>query len=55
MSDRRATRPLNVEAVKAANAAVAKETGGRPLTMGSEDAALRKKWMDAYIAAGGQL
>jgi len=53
MSDRRATRPLNVEAVKAANAAVAKETGGRPLTMGPEDAALRKKWMDAYIAAGG--
>lgn len=54
MSDRRATRPLNVEAVKAANAAVAGETGGRPLTMGPEDATLRKKWMDAYIAAGGK-
>jgi hypothetical protein len=54
MSDRRATRPLNVEAVKAANAAVAGETGGRPLTMGPDDATLRKKWMDAYIAAGGK-
>ena len=54
MSDRRATRPLNVEAVKAANAAVAAETGGRPLSMGPEDTALRKKWMDAYIAAGGK-
>jgi hypothetical protein len=53
MSDRRATRQLNSEAVKAANAAIAKETGGRPLTMGPEDTALRKKWMDAYIAAGG--
>jgi hypothetical protein len=53
VSDRRATRPLNVEAVKAANAAVAGETGGRPLTTGLEDADLRKKWMDAYIEAGG--
>src|SRR5262245_28021861 len=54
MSYRRATRPLNTDAVKAANAAVAAETGGRPLTLGPEDAALRKKWMDAYIAAGGK-
>lgn len=54
MSNRRATRPLNVEAIAAANAALAGETGGRPLTMGPEDAALRKKWMDAYIAAGGK-
>jgi hypothetical protein len=54
MSDRRATRPLNTDAVKAANAAVAAETGGRPLTLGPADAALRKKWMDAYIAAGGK-
>ena len=53
MSYRRATQPLNPDAVKAANAAVAAETGGRALTMGPEDAALRKKWMDAYIAAGG--
>jgi hypothetical protein len=30
MSDRRATRPLNPDAVRAANAAVAAETGGRP-------------------------
>jgi hypothetical protein len=53
MSYRRATRPLNSEAIRAANAAIAAETGGRPLTMGPEDAALRRKWMDAYIAAGG--
>jgi hypothetical protein len=51
---RRATEPLNPEAVKAANAAVSDETGGRRLTMGPEDAELRKKWMDAYIAAGGE-
>lgn len=51
---RRATRPLNPEAVKAANAAMSKETGSRQLTMGPEDAALRTKWMDEYIAAGGK-
>ncbi len=50
---RRAKRPLNPDAVAAANAAVAGETGGRLLTMGPEDADLRKKWMDAYIRAGG--
>ena len=50
---RRATEPLNPEAVKAANAAVSEETGGRRITLGADDAALRKKWMDAYIAAGG--
>lgn len=44
----------NKEAVQKANAAVAKETGGRQLTMGPEDADSRKKWMDAYIAAGGE-
>lgn len=44
----------NQEAIKAANAAIAKETGGRPLTMKPEDTELRKKWMDAYIKAGGE-
>lgn len=50
---RRANHPLDPAAVQAANASLAAETGGRPLTMGPEDAALRKKWMDAYIAAAG--
>lgn len=52
---RRATQPLNPDAVAAANAAVAQETNGRPLTMGPEDAELRKKWMDAYVKAGGNV
>src|SRR5262249_36545427 len=30
------------------------ELNGRQLTMGPEDATLRKDWMDAYIAAGGK-
>jgi len=51
---RRAKRPLNPDAVAAADRAIAAETGGRSLTLGPSDAALRKKWMDAYIAAGGQ-
>jgi hypothetical protein len=51
---RKAKRPLNPDAVQAANAALADETGGRQLTMGPEDGALRKKWMDAYLAAGGK-
>jgi|SRR5688572_5055885 len=55
MSDRRAVKPLDPEAVKAANAAIEAETGGRQLTMGPEDAELRKKWMDAYVAAGGKV
>jgi len=50
---RKATTPLDPKAVKAANSAVAAESGGRQLTMGPEDAALRKKWMDAYVDAGG--
>ena len=50
---RRATEPLDPEAMRAANAAMSDETGGRRLTMGPEDLELRKKWMDAYIAAGG--
>jgi hypothetical protein len=47
-------KPSNQEALKKANAAIAPETGGRQLTMGPEDADSRKKWMDAYIAAGGE-
>jgi hypothetical protein len=50
---RKATLPLDPSAVRAANAAVAADTGGRPLTMGPEDAEHRKKWMDAYVSAGG--
>jgi len=48
---RRAQRPLNREAVQAANAALAEQTGGRQLTMQPEDGALRRQWMDAYLAA----
>ncbi len=51
---RQATKPLNPKAMMAANAAVSEGTGGRRLTMGPEDAELRKKWMDAYVAAGGE-
>lgn len=54
MADRRAVRPLNMDAVRAADAALAAETGGRPLTLGPKDAALREKWMDAYVANGGK-
>ena len=43
----RATRPLDMDAVAAANEAVRAETGGRPLTNQPEDFALRKKWMEA--------
>ena len=47
---RRANRKLNPNAVKAANAAV----GNRKLhPTDPADAADRKKWMDAYEAAGG--
>lgn len=58
MSTRRAKQPLNAGAVTAANEALwtaHPELKGRQLTMGPEDAALRKEWMDAYIAAGGQV
>ena len=48
---RRARRPLDPEAVRIANAGVAPQPGGRGLTMQPEDAALRKQWMDAYLAA----
>jgi hypothetical protein len=51
----RAVRPLNSDAVAAANAAVREQTGGRPLTNSPADAALRKKWMTAYQNAGGKI
>ncbi|MET0851404.1 MAG: hypothetical protein ABW020_09775 [Candidatus Rokuibacteriota bacterium] len=47
----RATKPLDPEAVKAADAAV----GGRKLGSGPEDAADREKWMEAYKKAGGKV
>lgn len=46
----RLTRPLDPNAVQAANAAVAQQTGGRPLTMSREDAPLRRLWNEAYLA-----
>lgn len=58
MSYRRAKRPLKASAVTSANDALwgaHPELNGRPLTMGPEDAALRKEWMDGYVAAGGQI
>lgn len=51
---RRLQRPLDPNAVKAANAALSAETGGRQLTMEPVDAELRKKWVDAYLKAGGK-
>lgn len=52
---RRARRPLDPDAVQAANDAIGDETGGRQLTMGPEDGELRRKWMDAYVATGGEV
>lgn len=59
MSNRRAKRPLDPDAVAKANEAVyaeMKKKGEEPraLTMGPEDYEYRKQWMDAYLAAGGQ-
>jgi hypothetical protein len=51
---RRLQHPLDPKAVAAANKALQSETGGRTLTMDDDDAELRKKWVDAYLAAGGQ-
>jgi len=45
-----AKRPLNPDAVKKANEAV-----GRQLSMSPADASDRKKWMDAYLKAGGEV
>ncbi len=50
-----AKQPLDPAAVAAADAALADMTGGRPLTMGPEDADLRRMWMDHYVASGGKL
>lgn len=50
----RLQRPLDPQAVKAANDAIRAETSGRRLTMSAEDAPLRKKWAAAYLAAGGK-
>ena len=47
----RSKKKLNPAAVRAANDAVKSETGGRSLTMDPKDAALRKKWMDAFKKA----
>lgn len=55
---RRATHPLNQEAVRAANAAVFNMTDppGRPLSpTDPRDAAARRAWMDAYEGAGGHV
>lgn len=53
---RRATRPFNKQALATADNAVywLTKPPGRPLDPHSRaDAELRKKWMDAYVAAGG--
>jgi len=54
---RRAKRPLNEDAVAKANEEVYKELGERrkldPNSKADED--FRKLWMDAYVAAGGEL
>lgn len=50
---RRAKLPLDPQACAAADAELAKITGGRPLSMGPEDAELRRQWMDAYLRHAG--
>jgi hypothetical protein len=44
-------RPLDPDATRSANAAVALQTGGRPLTMGPKDAVHRRNWARAYEKA----
>ena len=44
-------RPLDPTATRAADQALAAKTGGRPLTMSPEDAALRADWVQAYNAS----
>ena len=54
MSDRVIARPLNADAVKAADAALWKahpELNGRQLTMATADKDYRKEWVDLYQAA----
>ena len=57
MAKRRAKRPLNRNAVAAADKVIRDRQGsGRKLDPNSpDDADLRKLWMDAYIAAGGEV
>lgn len=50
---RRAKLPLDPQACAVADAELAKITGGRPLSMGPEDAELRRQWMDAYLRHAG--
>lgn len=56
---RRATRPMNEKAVDAANRALYAahpELNGRTLSPTNDaDAAYRTEWMDAYVAAGGEI
>ena len=49
---RRAKLPLDAGACAQANAAVASQCQ-RPITLDARDAAMRRQWMDAYVAAGG--
>lgn len=54
MSDLRPSRPLDPDAVQAANQAVWKEFNlppGTQLTMDSQDEQARKRWMEVYLAA----
>ena len=53
MARRMATKPLDPDALKAADDAVDPYTGGRKIRGSQEE--LRKAWMDAYIKAGGQV
>jgi len=47
-------RPLNPDAVAAADAKLAEKTGGRKLTTGPKDKALRAEWMEEYRKAAGE-
>ncbi|MFO0802942.1 MAG: HNH/ENDO VII family nuclease [Gemmataceae bacterium] len=47
-------RPLNPDAAATADAKLAERTGGRKLTMGPEDAALREEWLSEYKKAAGE-
>ena len=53
MSRRVATKPLDPDALKAADEAVDPYTKGRKIRGSQEE--LRKAWMEAYIQAGGQV
>jgi hypothetical protein len=54
MAERRiAVKPIDPNAAGIADAALFEETGGAPITEDQDE--LQKKWMDAYIAAGGKV